>query len=309
MNKNILKLGLIIVLVMALIVGCAGNNEANNEANNAVNNEVKENETATETETETETEAKYADGLYFAKEEAFSEKSGWKYAVTIEVKDGMITSVDWSGVSNKAGLNKKELSAAGGYPMVENGGAKAPWHEQAELVEAYLIETQDPTNIKYLEDNYKTDAITGVSIGVSPMFNLAEQALAAGPQEPGPYKDGAYHAEEADFAEKSGFKYTVDVTVMFGNIESVYWTGVHKDGGDDKRTLSINGEYGLVEKGGAQAPWFEQAVLVEQHLLMTQDPTDIKYLEDNYKTDAITGVSIGVSPFFTLAEEALSEAK
>ena len=34
-------------------------------------------------------EAKYEDGLYFAKSDAFSEKSGWKEAVTIEVKDGI----------------------------------------------------------------------------------------------------------------------------------------------------------------------------------------------------------------------------
>lgn len=299
MNKKLWSLVLVIILVFSVAVGCSSNNEA------ATNQE----ETATNQEETTSNDAKYEDGLYFASEDNFSEESGWKYTVILEVKDGMITSVDWSGVSINAGLNKKELSIAGGYPMVAVGKAQSEWHVQAELVEAFLLETQDPTAIQYQEDNYHTDAITGVSIGVSPMFKLAEKALAEGPKQMGPYKDGAYYAEQDEFDEKSGFKSTVDITVMFGNIVSVNWNAVHVDGGDDKKTRSINGEYGMVEKGNAQAPWFEQARLAENHLIETQDPTDIQYQADNYHTDAISGVSIGVSPMFSLAEIALKDAK
>lgn len=299
MKNNLLKLGLIIALLVTMVVGCSSTN-ATTEANNSVNEAVESNETE---------EAKYADGLYFAIEDAFSEENGWKQSVTIEVKDGLIATVNWDGVSINAGMNKKALSEAGLYNMVEYGGAVAPWFEQALVVEAYLLESQDPTAIQYQEDNYHTDAITGVSIGVSPMFKLAEQALANGPQEPGPYKDGAYHAEEADFAEESGFKATLDITVMFGNIESVNWNAIHKDGGDDKKTLSTNGEYNMVEYGGAIASWIDQARLVEAYLLESQDPTAIEYQSDNYHTDAISGATIGVSPMFMLAEEALKEAK
>jgi len=299
MNKNVWRLGLIIVVVVAMIVGCSSNNEV---ATNEVATDVSEGNTTTD-------ESTYADGLYFAIEDEFSEESGFKEAVTLEVKEGVITTVDWNSVSINAGMNKKELSEAGLYPLVEVGGGQAPWHEQAIKTEAYLLESQDPSAIQYQDDNYHTDAITGVSIGVSPMFKLAAQALANGPQEPGTYIDGAYHAEDVEFAEQSGFKETVDITVMFGNIVSVNWNATHKDGGDDKKTRSINGEYGLVENGGAQAPWFEQARLSEMHLIESQDPTAIEYQSDNYHTDAITGVSIGVSPMFKLAEEALKEAK
>lgn len=295
MTKKLLKLGLITLLIAALIVGCNSNNNNNN--NNESNDDG------------SNSDAMYQDGMYFAIQDEFNEETGWKYAVTLEVKDGEITSVDWNGVSIEAGMTKKELSKEGLYKMVEFGGAIAPWYEQAELTEAYLLESQSPTSIEYQDDNYHTDAITGVTIGVSPLFSLAEQALEAGPQEPGPYKDGAYYAEEDEFSEKSGFKYNVSLTVLFGNIESVNWNATHKDGGDDKKTLSANGEYGMVENGGAQSTWIEQARLVEAYLLETQDPTDINYLDDNYKTDAITGVSIGVSPFFTLAEKALEDAK
>jgi len=310
MNKKIMAFGLTAVLTVAMLAGCSAPEEA--PAAEAPATETPAAEETTEapaTEEAPAEEAMYEDGLYFAIEDAFSEESGWKSAVTLDVKDGKIVTVDWNAVSVKAGMSKEEASKAGFYPMVEVAGAIAPWHEQAALVEAHLLETQDPMAIQYADDNYHTDAITGVTIGVSPLFKLADKALAAGPVERGPYTDGAYHAEEADFSEQSGFKYTVDATVLFGNIESVNWTGIHKDGGDDKKTLSVNGEYQMVEKAGAIAPWFEQAAKVEAQLLTTQDPTAIEYADDKYHTDAITGVSIGVSPFFTLAEEALSTAK
>jgi len=304
-----MALGLTAVLAVSMLAGCSA--PAEEPAAEEVKTEapVETEAPAEEATEEAAEEAMYADGIYFAKEDAFSEQSGWKATVILEVKDGKIATVDWNGVSKNAGLNKEEASKAGFYPMVENGGAQAPWHEQAAKAEAHLLEIQDPTAIQYADDNYHTDAISGVSIGVSPLFKLAEQALAAGPQEMGPYTDGAYHAEEADFSENSGWKGTVDVTVVFGNIESVNWSGVHKDGGDDKKTASMNGGYPMVENGGAQAPWHEQAAKAEAHLLATQNPTDIQYADDNYHTDAISGVSIGVSPLFTLAEEALSTAK
>lgn len=306
MKKNVFKLGLMLVLVVAMIVGCSSNNENNvNNVNNNAGNAANE----TPVDNGEEMTEGYADGSYFAVQDAFDEETGWKYAVTIEVEGGKITTVDWNGVSIEAGMSKKEMSEAGLYNMVEYGGAIAPWFEQATLVEAYLLESQDPTAIMYQDDNYHTDAITGVTIGVSPMFMLAEAALAAGPQERGPYIDGAYFAEEADFSETSGYKSNVNITVLFGNIESVNWNATHVDGGDDKKTLSMNGEYGMVENGGAMASWIDQARLAEAYLIATQDPTDIMYQDDNYHTDAITGVSIGVAPLFTLAEEALMNAK
>ena len=123
------------------------------------------------------------------------------------------------------------------------------------------------------------------------------------------YKDGTYTAEQADFSEKSGWKESITIEVVDGKIATVNWNGTHKDGGDDKKTASNNGTYGMVKDGKASAKWSEQAATVEAYLIKTQDPTKITYLEDNYHTDAITGATIGVSGFFTLAQEALESAK
>lgn len=121
----------------------------------------------------------------------------------------------------------------------------------------------------------------------------------------GDLEDGTYVAEEPEFGD-SGWKYVVTLEVEGGKIVDAQWNGVHEDGGDDKITLSSNGEYGMVEKGDASAEWHEQAALAEEYLLETQDPTEIEYTTDEGHTDAIAGASIHVKEFFDLAQQALA---
>ena len=139
-------------------------------------------------------------------------------------------------------------------------------------------------------------------------FDLAEEALEAGPVKPGPYKDGAYHAEQTEYS--NGFRYYVNILVVNGSIRAVDWNAyAEEEGAPDKDTLSRDGGYPIVERGGAQAPWHEQAMAAEAYLIETQDPTDISYTDDEGHTDAISGVSIHVVEFFELAEEALASAR
>lgn len=312
MMKKILAMGLLIAMTTMLFAACGSKESApETTPDTSKDTEVTESkDEATEETTEEATdEAKYADGYYFAKEGAFSENSGWKYYVILEVKDGLFTDINWNAVHIGGGIDKYALSESGGYPMVEKGNAIDEWYVQADRMMAHFMETQDPTDVNFTDEDGHTDSVTGVTIKVSAMYTLIEEALAAGPQEMGPYADGTYHAEEPEFSEKSGWKSTVDIAVVFGNIEAVNWSGIHKDGGEDKKTASVNGNYPMVANGGAQSEWYEQAALAEAHLIAAQDPTAIEYADDNYHTDAITGVSIGVSPLFKLAEEALSTAK
>ena len=118
-------------------------------------------------------------------------------------------------------------------------------------------------------------------------------------------EDGIYEAQEDEFDSNSGWKYMVTLEVKDGKIVDAVWNGVHKDGGDDKVTQSINGDYGMVEHGKAIAEWHEQAALVEDYLLEVQDPTDIEYSNDEGSTDAIAGATIHVKEFFDLAVKAL----
>ena len=151
MKNKMLLLVLVIALMAALTVGCNGT---------------------------TPDEKGFKDGHYFAMDDKFSETSGWKSTVMFEVVGGKIKDLDWNAVSIKGGLDKKTASIEGKYPMVEVGGAQATWHEQAEKVEAYLLDKQDPKDINYSDDEGHTDAIAGVSVHVNDFFGLAEEALA-----------------------------------------------------------------------------------------------------------------------------------
>ncbi len=248
--------------------------------------------------------AKYEDGFYFAAEDGFP-SSDYKYVAMLEVENGEIVDAVWNGAYIDGGPDKVTRSVSGLYGMLARGVARSEWHEQAALAEEYLLKTQDPAAVRYTDEEGHTDDISGVSIHVKEFFILADKALKAGPVERGPYVDGAYHAEDAEF-DKSGWKYFVDITVLGGNIVSVSWDEVNINGGDMKKTRSRNGKYVMVEGG---TPWHEQAEAVQNLLIKTQDPTKITYKDEAGHTDDVSGVSIHVIEFFALAQKALARAR
>ncbi|QOS97316.1 FMN-binding protein [Brevibacterium sp. JNUCC-42] len=287
------KLSLIMasVLTVSMLAGCGAATQPTPE---------KKAETATSAEA---TDKKMSDGVYYAQQK--NADADWNYAVVLDVKDGKITNVNWTGISKDAGPDKKTLSKDGKYGMKEQAKAQAEWHEQAEKVEKFLIEKQDPAAIT-IDNDGKTDAVSGVSIKVNDFASLVTEALAAGPQQAGPYKDGGYHAEQPEF--EKDWKYTADFTVLNGKIVAANWNAINEKGEADKKTQSKEGKYAMVEKAKAQAEWHEQAAIVEQALIEKQDPAAIT-VNNEGKTDAVSGVSIKVNDFVKLAEEALKDAK
>lgn len=284
-------------LMAGLLAGCGSDKEADKVANDPA-------PAATDTkETTTSENGKYKDGTYFA-EGTMDEKSGWKPYVVLTVEGGKITQANWNYVSDKGGPDKKALDKEGKYGM-KAGGASSEWYEQAEKAEQFLIEKQDPAAIN-VKDDGKTDAISGVSIHVKDFTSLAEQALSAGPQAPGSYKDGSYHAEGEDFDKESGWKSTVDITVANGKVIYAYFSGVNAKG-EDKQTFSKEGKYGM-KAAGAQGEWHEEAIKAQDYLIEKQDPAAIT-LKDDGTTDAISGVTIHIKDYVTLAQKALDQAK
>ena len=55
-------------------------------------------------------------------------------------------------------------------------------------------------------------------------------------------------------------------------------------------------------------PWHEQAAIMEQALLYTQDPKKLIVDTESGKTDAYTGATVKVSAFVTLASNALEQS-
>jgi major membrane immunogen (membrane-anchored lipoprotein) len=305
MMKKTVMIAMALMLMVGIMAGCGNNNEA---ANNEVQNNTPVNEAKPADDTPAApvvpAETGLTDGLYYAEGE-FAD-NGWKEIVALKVEGGKIVSANWNGLHKDGGLDKKMFSEKGYYGMKAKG-ASSEWHEQAIATEKYLLENQDFSAIT-LGDDGKTDAIAGVSIHINGFTELSEKALAAGPVAAGPYKDGNYYAEAAEFDANSGWKETVDITVINGRIASASWNGVHKDGGTNKITRSKDGEYGMKAKG-ASSEWHEQAALTESYLLDKQDPAAIAFNAADGKTDAIAGVSIHVNSFVELAIKALEGAK
>lgn len=292
-------------LLIGVLAGCSSNNGTDNTtpADNGATTENTGAANGTNSGDTAAEQGQYKDGVYYAIGEPDA-KTGWQYYVTLTVASGKITEANWNGINANVGPDKKTYSESGKYGM-KAGGASAEWHEQAALAEAYLIEKQDPKAITLNEEG-KTDAISGVSVHVNELFDLADKALAAGPVEAGIYKDGTYHAEGDKFDEKSGWKETADVVVAAGKIVHVSFSGVN-EAGEDKKQNSIDGKYGM-KAGGASSEWHEQAALGESYLVEKQDPASLTF-NDQGKTDAISGVSISLQSYYDLVSKALEGAK
>lgn len=120
---------------------------------------------------------KFVDGTFYAEEAAFNAENGWKENASFTVINGFVVAANWSGTSEATTKDKKTFSADGEYKMVEFGKAIAEWHEQAALVEGFLVDSQDFDAITLTDADGHTDAVAGVSMKVLSFVDLAKQAL------------------------------------------------------------------------------------------------------------------------------------
>ncbi len=253
-------------------------------------------------------QVKAKDGIYFAQENDFAKDSGWKDQVLVTVKGGKVTSILWNGVSNLPGTaDKLTAVAAGGYPMVKFGKAKAEWDVQSKAVTDYIVKTQDLAFSKFKADG-TTDAISGASIHVQPFFAMVNKALASAAVPKGIYaKSGWFFSEQPAFDAQTGWKDSVLLTVVNGSIVDVLWNGTNKDAKvKSKLVEALAGRYGMA-KAAKLGEWNVQAKAVQDAIVKAQDPSKIAIKADG-TSDAISGASIHVTAVF-LAIDALKAAR
>ena len=238
------------------------------------------------------------DVTYEAKADA-PDNNGFTDVVTVTVKDGKIAEVNWEAVGAD-GSTKSVLSENGEYVMTEDG---LTWKEQAEALAKAVVENQSLSFLN-LDEQGKTDAVSGVSISIGGFTALAEKCLkeAAGITQTLELKDGTYEAK-AEAADNNGFIDQVTMTVADGKITEVNWEAVGEDG-NKKSVLSENGEYVMTEDG---LTWKEQAEALASALIENQS-LDFLQVNEQGKTDAVSGVSISVGGFISLAEKCMNEA-
>ena len=113
--------------------------------------------------------------------------------------------------------------------------------------------------------------------------------------------DGTYEAKAAEAS--NGYTDQVTITVADGKITEVNWEAVAEDG-SLKSVLSENGEYVMTEDGPT---WAEQSKALADALIENQS---LSFLNPDAegKTDAVSGVSISVNGFISLAQQCLDQA-
>lgn len=244
-------------------------------------------------------DAVLSDGTYEAKTSA-PDSNGFTEEMTMTVKDGKIASVNWDAVTED-GSKKSIMSENGEYTMTEDG---LTWKEQSEALANALIENQSLGFLTTNEEG-KTDAVSGVSISVGSFISLAQQCMeqAAGiSSKPVALTDGTYEAK-ASAPDSNGFTEQLSLTVENGAVTAVVWDAIAEDG-SKKSILSENGEYTMTEDGPT---WKEQSEALAQALIENQS-LDFLTTDDQGKTDAVSGVSISVNSFITLASDCLNQA-
>ncbi|HAX72596.1 MAG TPA: FMN-binding domain-containing protein [Firmicutes bacterium] len=120
----------------------------------------------------------YQDGHYYAEAQEYDQ--GYKYYINMIVLNGNILTINWDGINQEGTSTKKEDSINGTFSLANDGNTQSEWYVQAQLMENYLLEKQDPFLITYNE-NDTTDTVSNVSIKVSDFVELTIQALASGP--------------------------------------------------------------------------------------------------------------------------------
>lgn len=230
------------------------------------------------------------DGHYFALESGFDEE-GWKLAVSFEVNEGIMENLEFDAVHEFAASTKRSLSYRPEYGL--------PWDEQLTMLENFIILNQD-TDLGILE-NGRPALLHSFSLPAVPFLNLLYTAILEGPQEPGPYLDGIYFAEQGEFNEDTGFNYFINMIVRDGRIIAVHWNALTEAGTRKYEPLLPDT---VIELENEPEDWHYQARDLEQFLLEIQDPTEMTFNLEN-RTDDLFTISIEVNYFIELAVRAL----
>lgn len=115
------------------------------------------------------------------------------------------------------------------------------------------------------------------------------------------FTDGTYTAKAEP--DSNGFTDEVNLTVKNGKITEVSWDGIMEDG-TKKSVMSEKGEYVMTENGPT---WKEQAEALADALIQNQSLTFLNP-DSEGKTDAVSGVSIAVGGFISLAADCMAQA-
>jgi major membrane immunogen (membrane-anchored lipoprotein) len=153
--------------------------------------------------------------------------------------------------------------------------------EEAQVPETETADTQTT-------DSVTTDSDTAI--------NTSSDTAAAA------WADGTYEAEEPEYDDQ-GFKDKVTLTIQDGKMTEVIWDAYNSNG-ELKSVLSADGIYEIPD---SSSTWQEQAIAITDFLIQKQS-TDAITMDEDGKTDAVTGVTISVNDFIKLVKDCLAKS-
>lgn len=250
------------------------------------------------------------DGFYQAA--SMPNKIGWIYYLTFDIKDSKIINVDFNGLTlNKEPQDAKDEIAQEGDNYVKTMSGQ--WHKLTKEIEKYIEANQDFNSTKFNHQGY-TDAISGVTINYKKIEMLLHDALAAGPVKQGSLKDGIYFAQ-SNKKDEVGFINTLGYFVNHGHILAAqvdaYKLVTSNDGNTKRQYRSILAQkdpsnYDLGNK--AIATYDEQLEAIE-HYLIEHQTLDNLDLNNDGKTDAISGATINIESWVNLFKQLSKESQ
>ncbi|MGE4571670.1 MAG: hypothetical protein AB7E09_02885 [Candidatus Izemoplasmatales bacterium] len=207
--------------------------------------------------------------------------------------------------------SKQELGDE--YGMVERGGAEYEWYEQANFITDFVIENGfDALETIEVEGSLELDNVANVSITVDDyMVVLRDVNIKAGEREMFPL-DGEFTAFDVHLHSNGAPMITsVTVTIENGQVVAYYIDALQSNGTtfewNPKTKKELGDAYGMVDRGGAIAEWYEQAALIEAYWL--ENGVKSVTTDESTVIDNVAGVTIKDGGYTALAAEAVELAK
>lgn len=271
--KGIIALAVVTILAFAVIYGSkilvkdeTGNNKDDNKVQEDLPGAI---------------DVTGAEGIVSAREITDGSGNVTSYSVVAEAKGFAPKPVNWEIVFES---DAKTISEVKVVSHSETPGYGAQMEESSFL------------------DQFKGIATPIYLTGKAPVSDAGDNAQADTPDVTAGLQDGIYRVE-ADEVDSSGFLYILTVKVEDGNITSLVFDAMSREG-EYKSYLSTVGEYTMTDDGPT---WKEQADALANYVLENQSVEGIT-VDDNGKTDVVSGVSISINDFLELTERALVKA-
>lgn len=127
------------------------------------------------------------------------------------------------------------------------------------------------------------------------------------------YKEGTYEGSAVDNYNNENNTATAKVTVdANGKITNVYLDTTYTKNGVETTKKTLGADYGMKKGnspyGNADLEWFEQVEALEKYVIANQGIDNLK-LDNDGKTDTVSGCTIKVDALYKALEDALNKAK